>query len=130
MSWIDIIANIPTNAVLRKQIEELTNEFETMEARIAELEQENTELKAIAQTDNSDLHEIEIAILEMLGQAGDYVPKDYFAGQLQIPAAKAEHYLNSLDDKDYLLTSLNMMTGASYKLSQKGTSYLIESGKL
>ena len=130
MSWIDIIANIPTNAVLRKQLDELTREFESMEARIAELEQENSDLKAELQTDSSELNEIEIQILESLGQAGDYMPKEYFASQLQIPAAKAEHYLNPLDEKDYLITSFNMMTGASYKLSQKGTGYLIESGRL
>ena len=130
MSWIDIIANIPTNAVLRKQLDELTREFESMEARIAELEQENSDLKAELQTDSSELNEIEIQILESLGQARDYVPKEYFASQLQIPAAKAEHYLNSLDEKDCLITLFNMMTGASYKLSQKGTGYLIESGRL
>jgi len=130
MSWVDIIAGIPTNAMLRKQLEDLTSEFKSMEARIAELEQENAELKGSAQSNDSDLHEIELAILEMLGQAGNYVPEDNFAHHLQIPPAKAEHYLNLLDDKDYLLTSLNMMTGASYKLSRKGTGYLIETGKL
>ena len=130
MSWVDVLANIPTNAVLRQKLGELTAEFEALEARIAELEQENAELKAQLGTDDSELHEIEIQILELLGQAGDYIPEDSFSQRLQVPPAKAGHYLNSLVEKDYLVTSLNMMTGASYKLSQKGSSFLIETGRL
>lgn len=130
MSWVDILANIPTNAVLRQKQGELTAEFEALEARVAELEKENAELKAQLGSDNSELHEIEIQILELLGKVGDYVQKDAFSQRLQVPPARVEHYLNSLDEKDYLVTSLNMMTGVSYKLSQKGSSFLIETGRL
>ncbi|OUE40926.1 hypothetical protein BZY95_13260 [Billgrantia desiderata SP1] len=130
MSWVDILANIPTNAVLRQKLGELTAEFEALEGRIAELEKENSELKAQLGSDNSELHEIEIKILELLGKVGGYVQKDAFSQRLQVPPAKVEHYLNSLYEKDYLVKSLNMMTGVGYKLSQKGSSFLIETGRL
>ncbi|PKH59883.1 MULTISPECIES: hypothetical protein [unclassified Halomonas] len=130
MSWVDILANIPTNAVLRQKLGELTAEFEALEYRIVELERENVELKAQLEGDDTELHDIEIQILEFLGKAGKYIDKNSFLTQLQMPPAKAEHYLNSLRDKGYLKAQYNMMTGASYNLSQKGSNFLIETGRL
>lgn len=119
MSWVDILANIPTNAVLRQKLGELRTQFEALEHRIVELERENVELKAQLEGDDTELHEIEIQILEFLGKAGKYINEENFSTQLQTPPAKAEHYLNSLIDKGYLKAQYNMMTGASYNLSQK-----------
>lgn len=130
MSWVDILANIPTNAVLKQKLGELTEEFKKLEARIAELEEENNELKAQIDSGAGELDDIEIAILEFLGEVGDYVPQDAFAGRLHIQPAKVEYFLNRLRKNGYLGTSLNAITGASYKLSDKGSEYLINTGRL
>lgn len=130
MSWVDILANIPANAVLRQKLEVLRTKFEALEHRILELERENVKLKAQLEGDEAELHEIEIQILEFLGKAGRHIDKESFSTQLQVPPAKAEHYLNSLIDKKYLKAQYNMMAGASYYLSQKGSSFLIETGRL
>ena len=130
MSWVDILANIPTNAVLRQKLGELTAEFEALEHRIVELERENVELKAQLEGGDTELHEIEIKILEFLGKAGKYIEKESFPTQLQTPPAKSEHYLNSLLDKGYLKAQYNMMTGTSFNLSKKGSNFLIETGRL
>lgn len=130
MSWVDVLGNIPTNAVLRQKLETLQAEFEALERRIADLEKENAELRAQIPTGEPEFNDIEIAILELLGRAGNYVHKDRFAAQLGIPAAKAEYYLRSLDQSGYLTNSINMNTGISYKLSQKGSGFLIDTGRL
>ena len=130
MSWVDVLANIPTNAVLRQKLETLQAEFEALERRIADLEKENSELRAQVPTDNPEFNDIEIAILELLGTTGSYVQKDRFASQLGIPAAKAEYYLRALNESGYLTNSINMNTGISYKLSQKGSGFLIDTGRL
>ena len=95
-----------------------------------ELERENLELKAQLEGDDTELHEVEIQMLEFLGKAGKYIEKEGFTTQLQIPPAKAVHYLNSLLDKGYLKAQYNMMTGTNYNLSKKGSSFLIETGRL
>lgn len=72
------------------------------------------------------LSKSELAILQLLYRVHEPAPPEYIAGQLGIEVGRAQHWLDKLDDRDYVYANLNWMTGARYGIARKGRDYLIE----
>lgn len=73
--------------------------------------------------------ENEILIIKTLAKAdGQYMKLGEISILLNKPKLIIEQAIDSLDSKDYLYSSLNMLHGTSYRLSDKGRDYAISNG--
>ena len=124
---LDIIKDIPVNAVLRDKLQQLEKKYEELEAENTQLKDENQRLKIKVKklTSSDELCENEVNILKLLSSR----PKAdaiIIAGLLGLSLTKTKYYLEKMKKQYVYSHDYTNEKPSQYYLSQKGRAYLVE----
>lgn len=110
---------IEENGTLRSHVDLLSTENAQLKDKVATLE------KQLAKGAAGEMNDVEVKILTLLAKHRR-LSCDQIASACGISAVRASHHLGKLDDGNFVSATLNMMTGATYVLDERGTQYLVE----
>ena len=129
---IDILKELPLNAVLRDKLQKLEKKYDDLEAENNKLKKENRDLKKKLKefTDTNELNENEVKILLLLSSANQELTANMIASSLDLNLTKTEYYLERMY-KEYVYSHDYCNGRASeWYLIQKGKEYLIKNDLL
>jgi len=125
---IDILKELPLNAVLRDKLQELERKYDALGVENGKLKEENQKLKNKLKelTSTGKLSEPEEKILLLLSSCNRELTPEMIASQLGLNLTKTEYYLERMH-KEYVC-SHDWVDGrpSEYYLIQKGRQYLVE----
>jgi FtsZ-binding cell division protein ZapB len=125
---IDILKELPLNAVLRDKLQELERKYDALGVENDKLKEENQKLKKELKelTNTGKLSEPEVNILLLLSTCNSELTPEMIASQLGLNLTKTKYYLERMY-KEYVY-SHDWTSGrpSEYYLIQKGREYLIE----
>ena len=124
---IDILKEIPINAVLRDKLQELEKKYEELEAENVKLKEENLKLRSKVQelTSSDQLCENEVKILILMSSLNQSLSAEQIASGLGLNLTKIKYYLGRMDDQ-YVYSAHLVGSHSLHSLTQKGREYLVE----
>ncbi len=125
---LDILKDIPVNAVLRDKLQQLEKKYEELEAENTQLKGENQRLKSKVKelTSSEELCEIEVKILKLLSSHGLELTAEMIASILGLNLTKTEYYLERMWKQYVYSHDYSNERPSEYYLAQKGREYLVE----
>lgn len=125
---IDILKEIPINAVLRDKLQELEKRYEELEFENTQLKGENQSLKSKVKelTSTGGLGENETKILILLSLHNQALPDELIAGELGLSLTKTKYYLEKMWKQYVYSYDYTNERPSGYYLTQKGREYLVE----
>ena len=125
---LDILKDIPVNAVLRDKLQQLEKKYEELEAENTQLKGENKRLKSHVKelTSDEELCEIEVHILKLLSSTGQELTAERIARSLGLNLTKTNYYLEKMRDHYVYSHDYINERPSEYYLIQKGRDYLVE----
>ena len=125
---LDILKDIPVNAVLRDKLQQKEREYEELEAENNKLRNENQRLKSKVKelTSSDELCENEVNILKLLSSIGRKTTAETIAGELGLSLIKTKYCLDKMNRQYVFSHDYSGGKLSVYYLNQKGRAYLVE----
>jgi predicted transcriptional regulator len=128
MGWItDLLKEIPLSAVLKDELGKLEAEHERTKRDLKEANDENLRLKETLKKFESrdQLEDTEIKILVSLVHKGGRLTTELVAIHLQIDVTRAQYFLTSLTEAEFISAAHSSVAATSYQLVHRGYEYLV-----
>ena len=139
MGWFtDLLKEYPALSVAKERLALVQEKYDALEVenkqlknKIEELQQQNTALReqltALRPQGQGELEEMEVEILKLLGSGqGVELGAGPIASRLNITVPKAQYYLVSLNENEYIYCPAVIDEEPEYVLGQKGREFLVK----
>lgn len=128
MGWLaDVLQELPLSAALKAKLERKEQEYTELQGQLrdAKLRIEHLEADLAKHRQPDGLAPDEVSIIKYLAITGQELPVQAIAAHLEVHPTRVEHLLKKLVDAEYVYMSLNMISGASYSIGDRGREYAV-----